>query len=695
LLAALLKATRKPPRWLVVLFLALAAILAVPMAAQAQAKGNMLFLSVTETVAGSITQQNSAWATFSAQATAMGLTPLDRRGALSSATTPLSVPANTKLVVVAVHTAVPNAARLNELTTLMSTRPDLAFILFIDGCCSNLTPYITAINSTIKPATWPTLTLGAVDNSLFPAPLNTASLYAPTFAAAGLTTMTVNAYTPIFNVPLDYALYTKTALPNPPPTIVTQPIAGFFMPQTASNGGKGACLFLTADLSVFLPGSGYDSQFPNVAKAFISAATDPNGACKQPASGAPDLWAKLSETTPLTLANPTASMTLTVGNLNQPGVTASTNGQVDVTLPTGLTLVSPPAGCTATAGGFTCALPPLAPKDPPVTFDFEVTAPSPIPGTAPVTVTATVSGVTGEINLGNNSFTLDDIFTADGSPFLTTTLTGDTNLYTDAPYPMTLTVSNSDAPGVTASTDGTVDVTLPADVQLVGPPPAGCIATATGLTCNVGPLAPGEHVDFTFEVIAPNPILTDTSISAEVAVPGNAAPDNGATILPDISTIDSPDLLIALAGPSNLPIDSATTMSVTVSNSGEPGVGPLPSGGTVTVTLPDGVELVSPPAGCTATANGFTCPVGALDPGESAPALEFQVIASDPMTGTIDVEVAWPTSSSSVLARNKLLRDISAGLATVTPVPTLTELALALLALTVVGSSAAGLRRKR
>jgi len=374
-----------------------------------------------------------------------------------------------------------------------------------------------------------------------------------------------------------------------------------------------------------------------------------------------------------------------------------------VTLPTGLELVpgSLPAGCTAaTVYNFTCTLPGLAPGAS-AEFDFKVTAPASLSGKS---ATATVSGVTGEINTANNSFTLENIATSNGNPDLSVTLTGTHALSVRIPSKVTLTVSNSDLSGVTPSLAGAeVTATLPPNLHFVidatHPLPAGCTATATSITCPVSALNPGDEQSFDFYVIAPDPILTETAISATVTGGGNDVDQaNNTSSLGDIVATGSPDLLVEVTGPSTLPVNTPSPMTITVSNSDKPGVATA-TAGDVEVTLPPGFALVpgSLPAGCTANASGFACHVTNLPPGQSVD-FNFEIIATSPAaSGSITVEVDWDvTAPGGVTSRARsdlALQNISVASASATAVPTLNEWALLLLALGLAG--VAGLHARR
>jgi len=116
----------------------------------------------------------------------------------------------------------------------------------------------------------------------------------------------------------------------------------------------------------------------------------------------PDLSPALTINSALRVNTPT-TVTLKITNNNN---AASTNGQVDVVLPPGITLINPPAvagyACSATATGFRCTLPGMAAGGS-VNLPFQINAPASVSG---VTITAVITGVTAEVNTANNSANL-------------------------------------------------------------------------------------------------------------------------------------------------------------------------------------------------------------------------------------------------------------------------------------------------
>jgi len=232
--------------------------------------------------------------------------------------------------------------------------------------------------------------------------LNTASLYAVSFTS--LPSFTGSGWGRLSPAPSDYALYTASALSSPPPATVND-VYGFFLPQKASNNGLGACLSMVADGSQFRIAYSTPASRLEIAQAFYNAATDPTGSCSLPMVGAPDLTPKLTGPGSLPPGS-SASLTLTVSNVDNLAA-ASTDGQVTVTLPTGMTVVpgSLPANCTPAAGNgsFTCTLGGITRNTSNTPINFQVTTTNTFTNQP---LTAEVTGVTGEVNTANNKTTL-------------------------------------------------------------------------------------------------------------------------------------------------------------------------------------------------------------------------------------------------------------------------------------------------
>ena len=386
--------------------------LLIGVAAHAQTGGTMLFVTTQDDPLPPVGVPNggggaaaiaNARAGFQAQASAHGLTFVERTNRLSDPATSLETDIADASVLVLVTVYGPAAsARMAEVNAALTSRPDLMVLAFVDGCCSqdeNITPFMGYVNS-IKP--WAgTVGVTYVDSSIT-APLNTASLYQAPFAAAGLNSIVGGWYSRLSNVPSDYRLYNDPGLADT--------AYGLFVPRAASNGGSGACLFMISDATPFGNGT-QPAQSNNIAAAFTTAAMDPNGACNLPAPGVVDLAVSLTGPASLTPGIP-AAYTLTVAN---EGVVASTATTVTVALPPGVTVTGAlPPGCTATGGGtgLTCNVAALTAANPTATppvaggtvsFPIQLVATTNSPGG---NAQATVPNAAGEINTANNTTTL-------------------------------------------------------------------------------------------------------------------------------------------------------------------------------------------------------------------------------------------------------------------------------------------------
>lgn len=393
-------------RWFKLLAGCASAFLAL--AVHAQGAPKVVFLSTADDVtpplggSGDTLVQNARTA-FQAAIPA-GANFVDLTNKLSASGNANSVAADladAQLLILETVYAPADADRMAEVETALKTNPNLTVLAFVDGCCqqpANINTFVGYLNA-IKP--WGSAVGVTYISRTVSAPLNTTSLYRSTFS--GLDPMVGGYYSSLSNVPNDYALYL-----DPAHAADTPPGAyGLFVPQAGSNRGAGACLFLTSDASPFVN----TAQSTTIARAFMAAALDPNGACKQPAAGVVDLDVSLTGPASLTPGTP-ATYTLTVAN---EGVVASSATTVTVTLPAGLTVTgTPPAGCAATPGntGLTCNVAALTAADPTaappvaggsVSFPFQVVA---APGAAGGSAQAAVPAGAGEINTANNTTAL-------------------------------------------------------------------------------------------------------------------------------------------------------------------------------------------------------------------------------------------------------------------------------------------------
>lgn len=499
-------------------FLLALTLLATPIASQAQS--NVLFISSDES-------SSTAWSGYitNARNAFEAVTPtgtfVNKTGGLSGAASLSTDIAEAKTLVLVTVCSATNTERWNELEEALKTRPDLMVISFVDGstttgCPTNLARFTASIN-TIRPSSWSAITATPTDGSIT-APLNSQSLYANTFQSL-LPNIRGEFWGRMSPVPTDYALYTSNDVTSPTPATVTNAY-GLFIPQAASNGGNGACLFFVADATQFALDQ--PTQSRNIAQAFYNAATDPAGACKQPVAKTPDLAPVLTGATNLSIGSP-STVTLTVSNADE---AASNDGLVTVTLPVEIELVTAPPNCMAIASpvGFSCPINTLGINGN-QTFDFDIRATAIVSN---ATIAALVSNVTGEVNTANNSATL--VVSAPGAPDLTSSITGTTHLDVGAPGNYLVTVHNE---GTLGSIDGMLSVTLPKGLALdAASLPVGCTVTADGFSCPLATIAAGSSSqDFPFNATA-TVSFTDQPIQVQVvSVTDEQTTDNNGSLL--------------------------------------------------------------------------------------------------------------------------------------------------------------------
>ena len=476
----------------------------------------VLFLSPDESV--SLTGSPPSWALTNNAYNAFAINPnvvamggiVDGRRRLSQ---PVDMALFTGIKLVVLTTTYNNitADWRSTLANLMLNRPDLTFVMFPDGCC-NLTTSLGPLVNVIQQGTGWTLTLEphtqAAQGTAIVSPLNANSLYKGSFA--GLPTMAGSHYQLIQGVPADNALYLAHNAPAMPAPGTLTSAYGLFVPQQGFNNGNGACMFLVADINPFSV-----AQSPRVATAFMDAATNPNGACKQ-ATRAPDVTVSLTGPTTVDLGA-AGSYSMTLSNL---GATASTNGTVAIPLPAGFTASGLPANCSVVANTLSCNLSALAATTGTATLAFQGTAQQP----GPLNLTATVSGVTGETNTANNAAAW---LVQTQAPDLSISWGGSGTGTPGVDQPFSLTVSNA---GPAASQGGTLTINLPTNVT-VDPAslPANCSLSGSTLTCALPPLAAGANVAIAFTGKPTS--AGDITLTAALGVPFDAnTGDNTASL---------------------------------------------------------------------------------------------------------------------------------------------------------------------
>jgi hypothetical protein len=317
---------------------------------------------------------------------------VDARGVLTSTSPNTALLDGVEVVVVLTAYNAISTQWMSVLQSAMLSRPDLTFVMFIDGCCvnaANLDRVVATMNTgTGWGITTPTYYTTTIDS-----PLNTNSLYQGSFT--GLPIMKGTHYRLMTNVPADNALYLANGTTTMPAIGTTTAAYGFFVPQQRFNSGGGACIFLTADASPF---DGRSAQYQSIANSFWAAANDPTGACKQ-AAREPDLLVTLSGAS----APPVGVTTTYTATVTNQGVSTAAASTVNITVPAGMTIVTStlPSGCTASGQVVSCPVASLA-TGVSTTYAIQVVPTQ----TGSVTMSAAVGVVTDEVITANNTTTL-------------------------------------------------------------------------------------------------------------------------------------------------------------------------------------------------------------------------------------------------------------------------------------------------
>jgi uncharacterized repeat protein (TIGR01451 family) len=156
------------------------------------------------------------------------------------------------------------------------------------------------------------------------------------------------AYQPFQNVPTDYALYVETAL-SATTTPTTSNVYGMFIPQSISNSGLGACIFVTSDSSLFddysFPAGTQPAQNNAIAHAFTAAALNTDSACGLPPTVE---ITKTADVTTALAAGTTEHYTVTVTNTSSS--LPVTNVLVSDPVPTGIDAATVTWHCDGAAG---------------------------------------------------------------------------------------------------------------------------------------------------------------------------------------------------------------------------------------------------------------------------------------------------------------------------------------------------------
>ena len=298
---------------------------------------------------------------YQTPAEAAGLTFIDGSSAwLSGATLPID--ADTKVVVIGllgelITTPIP-ANSVAQLASIMKNRPDLAVVLNVETCCAPEQAVFPTLLQAVEPAGW-NVGLAAATCCKAPQPLEqrTATLNPASPLAAYFSSLPQFAtgwYSPMTNVPTDYALYvnTDTDAGGATTSPATSNAVTLVIPWALSSNGGGACVILSSDASQMADDSGSTQgegfTGPAVATAFVNAALDPHGVCAY--TPQPTIAVTMTPSSTLGLNDGDAiSYAITVSNA---GITTAANVTVTDALPPGINASTPDAWtCASTPDG--------------------------------------------------------------------------------------------------------------------------------------------------------------------------------------------------------------------------------------------------------------------------------------------------------------------------------------------------------
>jgi large repetitive protein len=376
-------------------------------------------------------------------------------------------------------------------------------------------------------------------------------------------------------------------------------------------------------------------------------------------AGTPSADVVVSASTPAVAPGKTGTQQLIATN-NGP---SDAQGPITFTYtpPTGVKIVSLPAGCTGPIpnGPVTCVVAGPIPTGSSVSVDIPIKVPSSM---AP---NSTIGGGTVGVTTG----TADPATTNNTAPVSLHTNPAAADLTSMVSTP-TLTPGTNGVATVTVTNNGpadaagpiTVSYTPPTGVEIVSLP-AGCTGPIPNgpLACTVaGPIADGASVSLDIPVRLPSGAAPVTAFTGGGSSVTSATPDPTPTNNAGPSTVNSgpgsADLVLAATSPALTP---GTTGNATLTATNN---GPSTAGGPVTFVYspPSGVEIVSLPAGCTGSipSGPITCVVAGdvLNGGVVALDVPIRVRADAPASATL----TGGTASVSAVTTDPLTANNSA-----------------------------------
>ncbi len=312
---------------------------------------------------------------------------------------------------------------------------------------------------------------------------------------------------------------------------------------------------------------------------------------------------KTATPTPFVVGAP-ASYTLSLSNTGTAATTAVAT--ITDTIPTGLTIGTLPAGCTAAGQTVTCTVPAGLAAGGSTSFVIPVTPT--LAATPSVTNTASVTGG-GDPTCPADARCSSTTTTPVNTPQLTLTKTASAATFTvGQPASYTLSLSNTGTAATTAV--ATITDTIPTSLT-IGTLPAGCTAAGQTVTCTVpAGLAAGGSTSF---VIPVTPTLAATpSVTNTASVSGGGDPTCPADARCSSTTttpVNTPQLtLVKTASPSPFVVGQPASYTLSLSNTGTAATTAV---ATITDTIPASLTIGTLPAGCTAAGQTVTCTVPA------------------------------------------------------------------------------------
>ena len=334
-----------------------------------------------------------------------------------------------------------------------------------------------------------------------------------------------------------------------------------------------------------------------------------------------------------------ASYTLQVSNTGTSATTAVAT--ITDTIPTGLTIGTLPAGCTASGQTVTCTVASGLAAGGSTSFVIPVTPQASLNGTS-LTNTATVSGGGDSTCPAAARCTSSVGPTPVVAPQLTLTKTASVGagaFTVGAAASYTLAVRNTGTAATTAV--ATITDTIPTGLT-IGTLPAGCTASGQTVTCTVAAgLAINATTSFVIPVTPTAAAAANVTNTATISGGGDSTcPANARCTSAVTNAVNRPQLTLAkTASSASFTVEVAASYTLQVSNTGTAATTAV---ATITDAVPAGLTIGTLPAGCTASGQTVTCTVAA---GLAANASRSFVI---PVTPTAPAPAPGLTNTATV-----------------------------------------------